>query len=414
MQNSVAEITLDIEKIRKDFPILHQEVNGFPLVYFDNAATTQKPKVVIEALENYYAGYNSNIHRGAHFLANKATIAFEDTRKTIAKFINSAEIEEVIFTKGTTEGINIVAQSFGRKFLKVGDEILISGLEHHSNIVPWQMAAEATGATLKVIPVLENGTWDVNAGLKLLNENTKILAVNHVSNALGTVNPIELFIKKAREVGAKVLIDGAQSASHLDIDVQAMDCDFYVFSGHKMFGPTGCGILYGKRAILEAMDPYQGGGEMIKEVTFEKTTYNDIPFKFEAGTPNIGDIIALKVAADYITKIGRKNIAAHINRLLKRATDGLSKIEGLRIIGTSENKIGVVSFLLDGYHPFDVGMLLDATGIAVRTGHHCAQPLMNSFGIEGTVRASFAVYNTIEEVDKLVKAVERLAARKRK
>lgn len=414
MQNSVEEIALDIEKIRKDFPILHQEVNGFPLVYFDNAATTQKPKVVIEALENYYASYNSNIHRGAHFLANKATIAFEETRKTIAKFINSAEIEEVIFTKGTTDGINIVAQSFGRKFLKAGDEILISGLEHHSNIVPWQMAAEATGASLKVIPVLENGTWDVNAGIKLLNENTKILAVNHVSNALGTVNPIELFIKKAREVGAKVLIDGAQSASHFDIDVQLMDCDFFVFSGHKMFGPTGCGILYGKRAILEAMDPYQGGGEMIKEVSFEKTTYNDIPFKFEAGTPNIGDIIALKVAADYITNIGRKSIAAHINVLLRRATDGLSKIEGLRIIGTSENKIGVVSFLLDGYHPFDVGMLLDATGIAVRTGHHCAQPLMNSFGIEGTVRASFAVYNTIEEVDKLVKAVERLAARKRK
>lgn len=405
---------LDIESIRKDFPILQQEVNGFPLVYLDNAATTQKPQSVMDALSAYYSTYNSNIHRGAHFLATKATDAYEETRKALANFINAPEVEEVIFTKGTTDGINLVANGYGRKFLKQGDEILISGLEHHSNIVPWQMVAEEKGAVLKIIPVLENGEWDERAGLELINERTRIVAINHVSNALGTINPVEVFIQKAHEHGAVVLLDGAQGSSHLELDVQALKCDFYVFSGHKMYGPTGCGVLWGKRRILEAMDPYQGGGEMIAEVSFEKTTYNEIPFKFEAGTPNIADVIALKAAVDYIKKHGSAAIAAHEHALLEHATRLFEQIEGVKIIGTAKNKIGVLSFLIDGYHPFDVGMLLDALGIAVRTGHHCTQPLMKQFGLEGTVRASFAMYNTLEEVEKLARAVERLAAKKRK
>lgn len=407
-------LPLDIESIRKDFPILHQEVNGFPLVYLDNAATTQKPQPVMDALHTYYSSYNSNIHRGAHYLATKATDAFEESRKTLAAFINAPEVEEVIFTKGTTDGINLVANGFGRKFLQKGDEILISGLEHHSNIVPWQMIAEEKGALLKIIPVLENGEWDKEAGLALINERTRIVAINHVSNALGTINPVEAFIQKAHDHGAVVLLDGAQGISHLELDVQALKCDFYVFSGHKMYGPTGCGILWGKRRILEAMDPYQGGGEMIAEVSFEKTTYNEIPFKFEAGTPNIADVIALKTATDYINKHGRASIAAHEHALLEHATRLFEQIEGVKIIGTARQKIGVLSFLIDGYHPFDVGMLLDALGIAVRTGHHCTQPLMKQFGLEGTVRASFAMYNTLEEVDKLARSVERLAAKKRK
>ena len=407
-------LPLDIETIRKEFPILHQEVNGFPLVYLDNAATTQKPQSVIDALSRYYSAYNANIHRGAHFLATKATDAFEESRKTLASFINAPEVEELIFTKGTTDGINLVAHGYGRKFLQKGDEILISGLEHHSNIVPWQMVAEEKGAVLRIIPVLETGEWDEKAGLALINEKTRIVAINHVSNALGTINPVELFIKKAHEHGAVVLLDGAQGSSHLELDVQALKCDFYVFSGHKMYGPTGCGVLWGKRRILEAMDPYQGGGEMIAEVSFEKTTYNEIPFKFEAGTPNIADVIALKTAVDYIKKYGRAAIAAHEHALLEHATRLFENIKGVKIIGTARNKIGVLSFLIDGYHPFDVGMLLDALGIAVRTGHHCTQPLMKQFGLEGTVRASFAMYNTLEEVEKLARAVERLAAKKRK
>jgi cysteine desulfurase/selenocysteine lyase len=407
-------LPLDIETIRKEFPILHQEVNGFPLVYLDNAATTQKPQSVIDALSRYYSAYNANIHRGAHFLATKATDAFEESRKTLASFINAPEVEELIFTKGTTDGINLVAHGYGRKFLQKGDEILISGLEHHSNIVPWQMVAEEKGAVLRIIPVLETGEWDEKAGLALINEKTRIVAINHVSNALGTINPVELFIKKAHEHGAVVLLDGAQGSSHLELDVQALKCDFYVFSGHKMYGPTGCGVLWGKRRILEAMDPYQGGGEMIAEVSFEKTTYNEIPFKFEAGTPNIADVIALKTAVDYIKKYGRAAIAAHEHALLEHATRLFENIKGVKIIGTARNKIGVLSFLIDGYHPFDVGMLLDAMGIAVRTGHHCTQPLMKQFGLEGTVRASFAMYNTLEEVEKLARAVERLAAKKRK
>jgi len=405
---------LDIQRIRAEFPILHQEVNGFPLVYLDNAATTQKPVSVIKALTDYYEGYNSNIHRGAHHLAAKATDVFEQARVSIAEFIHAPEAEEVIFTKGTTDGINLVAHGYGRKFLQAGDEILISGLEHHSNIVPWQMIAEEKGAALRVIPVLESGEWDIEAGLALINERTKIVAINHVSNALGTINPVDVFIKKAHSFGAVVLLDGAQSASHLHVDVKALNCDFYVFSGHKVYGPTGCGVLYGKRALLEKMNPYQGGGEMIKEVSFTKTTYNEIPFKFEAGTPNIADVIALKAAIAYIESYGREQIAAHEDELLQTATRLFAQIEGVRIVGTAKEKIGVLSFLVDGYHPFDVGMLLDALGIAVRTGHHCAQPLMAQFGIEGTVRASFAMYNTLDEVEKLAKAVERLAQKKRK
>jgi cysteine desulfurase/selenocysteine lyase len=405
---------LDLQKIRSEFPVLHQEVNGFPLVYLDNAATTQKPKVVIEALRAYYSEYNSNIHRGAHYLATKATDAYEATRKALAAFLNAPEQEEVIFTKGTTDGINLVAHGYGRKYLQSGDEILISGLEHHSNIVPWQMVAEEKGAVLKVIPVLDNGAWDVDSGLKLINEKTRIVAINHVSNALGTINPVELFIQKAHAHGAVVLLDGAQASSHLQLDVQALGCDFYVFSGHKMYGPTGCGVLWGKRRLLEAMNPYQGGGEMIAEVSFEKTTYNEIPFKFEAGTPNIADVIALKSAIDYMEGYGRKAIALHENNLLEHATRLFEQIDGVRIVGTAKEKIGVLSFLMDGYHPFDVGMLLDAMGIAVRTGHHCTQPLMKRFGLEGTVRASFAMYNTLEEVEKLARSIERLAAKKRK
>lgn len=412
MRTSEAIDKLDLEKVRGEFPILHQEVNGFPLVYLDNAATTQKPKRVIDALSRYYEEYNSNIHRGAHYMAAKATEEYEKTRTSMARFIHSPEPECCIFTKGTTEGINLVAQGYGRLFLKEGDEIILSGLEHHSNIVPWQMVAQEKGAIIKVIPVTDSGEWAIEEGLGLITEKTKLLALNYVSNALGTINPVRLFIKAAQKVGAVVLLDGAQAASHMHVNVQELDCDFFVFSGHKLYGPTGCGVLYGKRALLEKMQPYQGGGEMIKEVSFEGTTYNDIPFKFEAGTPNIADVIALNEAILFVEEYSRERIGAHEEELLAYATEKFIAIPGVRIIGTAQEKIGVLSFLIEGYHPFDVGMLLDAQGIAVRTGHHCTQPLMKRFGLEGTVRASFAVYNTFEEVDKLVRAVERLAARK--
>ncbi|MCC5928605.1 MAG: cysteine desulfurase [Cyclobacteriaceae bacterium] len=398
----------EIEQLRKEFPILHQSVNGKPLVYFDNAATTQKPKVVIESLTRYYFELNSNIHRGAHYLADKATTAFENTRQLLHGFINSDEAEEIIFTQGTTDSINLVANSYGRKFLKEGDEVIISGMEHHSNIVPWQMVCEEKKAHLKIIPVEDDGTLNIEAFKGLLSEKTKIVSVVHISNALGTINPVEEIISLAHQIGAVVFIDGAQASAHLDIDVKKLKCDFYAFSGHKVFGPTGIGILYGKRKLLEAMNPYRGGGEMIREVTFEKTTYNDIPFKFEAGTPNIADVIAFGTALEFTSKLGKKNIAAYEEELREYCTTKLLEIPEIRIIGTAPDKASVVSFLVEGMHPFDVGMMLDAKGIAVRTGHHCTQPLMQRFGIEGTIRISLAVYNTFSEIDICVEALKEI------
>jgi len=398
----------DVEAVRREFPVLHQQVSGRPLVYFDNAATTQKPKVVIDALSGYYEGYNANIHRGIHHLAEKATAAFEISRQAIRQFLNAAHIEEIIFTYGTTDSINLVAQTYGRKFLGEGDEIIISTLEHHSNIVPWQMLCEERGCVLKVIPIDDNGDLDIEAYEQLLSERTKFVSVVHVSNALGTINPVKTIIDKAHAVGAKVLIDGAQATAHLDLDVQALDCDFYVFSAHKVYGPTGMGALYGKREVLEAMPPYRGGGEMIKEVTFERTTYNDLPYKFEAGTPNIADVIATQYALGYIESLGKPAAAAYEQSLLEYATDGLQSIEGLRIVGQAREKIGVVSFVMDGIHHQDIGVILDQQGIAVRTGHHCTQPLMRRLGIQGTTRASFAVYNTRDEIDRLVQGLHRV------
>ncbi|GJM60882.1 cysteine desulfurase [Persicobacter diffluens] len=401
--------TLDIQQIRAQFPVLHQEVNGKPLVYFDNAATTQKPQVVIDALDNYYKGYNSNIHRGAHALADKATQAFEETRKTAAEFLNAETPEQVIFTKGTTDGINLIASSYGRQNIQAGDEIIVSTLEHHSNIVPWQMLCQEKGATLKVIPINAKGELIMEEFEKLLTANTKIVAVNHASNALGTVNPIAEMIEKAHTVGAVVVVDGAQSASHFDIDVQALGVDFFVTSAHKVYGPTGIGLLYGKRVFLEEMPPYQGGGEMIKEVSFDGTTFNEIPYKFEAGTPNIADVIAFDAAMKWVQDLGKEAIRAHEAELLAYANEKLSEIPGIIFYGTAAEKVSVLSFGLEGVHPFDIGMMLDARGVAVRTGHHCTQPLMKHLGIEGTVRASFSVYNTKEEIDTLVQGVARVA-----
>ncbi len=401
-------IELDIIKIRADFPILDQKINGKPLVYFDNAATTQKPKSVIDALNGYYSGYNANIHRGIHYLAEKATKAFEETRTTIKDFINAVSIEEVIFTYGTTDSINLVASTYGRKFLKEGDEIIISTLEHHSNIVPWQMLCEENGCVLKIIPINESGELDMEAFKQMLNSNTKFVSVVHVSNALGTINPVKEIIELSHKVGAKVLLDGAQAVTHLEIDVQGLDVDFYAFSAHKLFGPTGMGVLYGKKDILNAMPPFRGGGEMIKEVTFEKTTYNELPYKFEAGTPNIADVIATKFAIDYINAIGKNNIASYEDELLAYATEKLLEIEDLKIIGTAKNKVSVVSFIIDGVHPQDIGILLDQQGIAIRTGHHCTQPLMSRLGLVGTCRASFSVYNTFEEIEMLVAGLKKV------
>ncbi len=401
-------VSIDVEKIRKEFPILHQQVNGRDLVYLDNAATSQKPLSVINSLVDYYKGYNANIHRGIHTLAEKATKAFEETRHTAKKFINASSEQEIIFTRGVTEGINLVASSYGRAFLNDGDEIIISGLEHHSNIVPWQLIAEEKKAKIKVIPVTDQGELDIEVYKKLISSKTKIVSVNHASNSLGTINPIKEIIALAHEVGAVVMIDGAQAGSHLEIDVQDLDCDFYCLSAHKMYGPTGAGILFGKKELLEKMPPYHGGGEMIKEVTFEKTTYNDLPYKFEAGTPNIGDVVAFKYAMDFILEHGKENIAAHEHALLVYATEKISALPSVKLVGTAKHKVGVLSFTVDNIHPFDIGQMLDARGIAVRTGHHCTQPLMDRFGIEGTVRASFSVYNTKKEVDQLVEGLERI------
>jgi cysteine desulfurase / selenocysteine lyase len=399
---------IDVEKIRQQFPILHQQVNNRDLVYFDNAATSQKPLVVINALIDYYKGYNANIHRGIHTLAEKATQAYEHTRHTAKDFINAKSSEEIIFVRGVTEGINLVAATYGRAFLKEGDEVVISALEHHSNIVPWQLVCDEKKAKLLTIPVSDEGELDLQAYKALLSPKTKVVSVNHASNSLGTINPVKEIIKHAHEVGAVVLIDGAQAGAHLEIDVQDIDCDFYCLSSHKMYGPTGTGILYGKRELLEKMPPYQGGGEMIKDVTFEKTTYNDLPYKFEAGTPNIADVVAFRYAMEFIMQLGRENIAAHEHDLLAYATQKVSVIPSVKLIGTAKNKVGVLSFTVEGVHPFDIGQMLDARGIAVRTGHHCTQPLMACFGIEGTVRASFAVYNTKKEIDQLVDGLTRV------
>lgn len=405
---------LDIQKIREEFPILHQQVNGKPLVYFDNAATNQKPQRVIDALVHYYQHDNANIHRGVHTLAERATAAYENTRKSVQKFINANEVEEVIFTKGTSESINLVASSWGRKFLNEGDEVLISAMEHHSNIVPWQMICEERGTTLRVMPINQAGEIIVEALDDLITERTKMVAFNHASNSLGTINPVELIIKKAHAVGAKVLVDGAQATAHLPIDVKALNVDFYAFSAHKMYGPTGTGVLYGKRSLLEKMPPYQGGGEMIKEVSFSKTTYNDIPYKFEAGTPGIANVIALNEAINFINELGKANIAAHELNLLNYATNALNAIDGANIIGTAKDKVSVASFVVEGIHHFDLGMWMDAKGVAVRTGHHCTQPLMDFYGIEGTTRASFAVYNTVAEIDIFIDALNSIIKRFKK
>jgi len=393
---------LNIDAIRSQFPILNREVKGKPLVYFDNAATSQKPQCVIDALVNYYTHYNANVHRGIHTLAEEATLAMEKSRDAAQEFINSESREQIIFTKGTTEGINLVAETWGRQNITAGDEIIVSNIEHHSNIVPWQILIEEKGATLKVIPVNEKGELVIDEYRKLLNPRTRLVAVNHASNALGTINPVKEIIDAAHKAGALVLIDGAQSTVHLDIDVQGMDCDFFAFSSHKMYGPTGVGVLYGKKELLEAMPPFQGGGEMIKEVTFEKTTYNDLPYKYEAGTPNIADIIAFKAAIDFVNGIGKRNIKQYEDELLQYGTGKLREIPGVRIVGEAKEKVSVISFVVDKLHPQDLGILLDNYGIAVRTGHHCAQPLMDCYRIPGTVRASFAVYNTKEEIDELV------------
>jgi cysteine desulfurase/selenocysteine lyase len=384
------------------------------LIYFDNAATTQKPVAVLDAIQQYYEKDNSNIHRGAHTLADRATRQYEETRESVRTLLNARETAEIIFTRGTTESINLVAKTFGPKFIQKGDEILISTLEHHSNIVPWQMLCEQTGAILKVIPITDAGELVMDEFEKLLSSKTKLVSIVHASNALGTINPAKKIIEAAHAVGAKVLLDGAQSASHLEVDVQDLDCDFLAFSAHKLYGPTGLGVLYGKRELLEEMPPFLGGGEMIREVTFEKTTYNTIPFKFEAGTPSIAEVIAFKPALDFIFTTGKKQILAHENDLLDYATGILGDIKGLIPVGTAPEKVAVFSFTIQGMHPFDVGQLLDAKGIAVRTGHHCTQPLMHRLGLEGTVRASFAVYNTRAEVEVFAQAVAKIASLKNK
>jgi cysteine desulfurase/selenocysteine lyase len=396
---------LDIQSIRKDFPVLNREVNGKPLVYFDNAATSQTPKQVIQSIVDYYENYNANIHRGVHTLSQEATEAYEKARHTLQAHLNAARPEEVILTSGTTHSINIVASGF-TSLLKEGDELLVSAMEHHSNIVPWQMACEKSGAQLKVIPMNKKGELEMDVFDKLLSERTRLVFCNHVSNALGTINPIEEIIAKAHAVGAAVLIDGAQAAPHFKVDVQHLNVDFYTLSAHKVCGPTGIGLLYGKRSWLEKLPPYQGGGEMIAEVSFEKTTYADLPHKFEAGTPNIAGGIAFGAAIDYMNQIGFEAIAAYEEELLVYATDQLKQIEGIEFIGEAKNKASVISFNLRGIHPYDVGSILDKLGIAVRTGHHCAQPVMQHFNVPGTVRASFAFYNTKEEIDIFVEGVK--------
>jgi cysteine desulfurase/selenocysteine lyase len=398
----IAKGPLDIEKIRMDFPALHQKIYGKPLVYLDNAATTQKPQSVINVIQTYYVCSNANVHRGIHFLSERATRTYEYARAKVRHFLNASDSSEIIFVRGTTEAINLVAFSYGRTFLKPGDEIILSALEHHSNIVPWQLAAEATGAKIRVIPVDDTGELILEEYEKLLSPRTKIVAVGHVSNALGTIHPVQQIIRMARNVGAVALIDGAQAAPHMNVDVRALDCDFYSFSGHKLYGPTGIGILYGRKELLEKMPPYQGGGEMIREVGFDRTTYADLPHKFEAGTPHIAGSVALGAAIDYVVQVGLQNIAAYEHELLVEATEKVRQIPGVKLIGTAREKSAIVSFVMEGVHPHDIGTIVDREGIAVRVGHHCAQPAMKRFGLPATARASFSFYNTKEEINRLV------------
>jgi cysteine desulfurase/selenocysteine lyase len=401
-------LSLDPDSIKQDFPILKQSVHGRPLIYLDNAATSQKPRSVIDALTHYYSTDNSNIHRGVHLLSERATQQYEEARVKVQRFINASESREIIFTRGTTEAINLVAGSYGRANVNAGDEVLITAMEHHSNIVPWQMLCQEKGARLRVAPINDDGELILEEFEKLLSERTKLVSVVHVSNALGTINPIRWIVESAHRHNAAVVIDGAQAAPHVDLDVQELDCDFYAFSGHKVYGPTGIGVLYGKAGVLDAMPPYQGGGDMIATVTFEKTTYNTLPYKFEAGTPNIAGTIGLGVAIDYVNQIGIERIARYEHELLEYGTEALSQIAGLRLIGTAKEKAGVLSFVLDNAHPHDIGTILDREGIAIRTGHHCAMPLMARFGIPATARASLAFYNTREEIDALVAGIHKV------
>ncbi|MDZ7735272.1 MAG: cysteine desulfurase [Gammaproteobacteria bacterium] len=397
---------LDVERVRRDFPILHQEVRGKPLAYLDNAATAQKPESVIRTIDHYYRELNSNIHRGVHYLSEKATEAYEGSRETQRRFINAASTKEIIFVRGTTEAINLVAQSYGRSRLQAGDEIIISEMEHHSNIVPWQLLRDQIGIELKIIPINDAGELKLDVYEELLNERTKLVAINHLSNALGTINPVKTIIDKAHAAGALVLVDGAQAVPHTAVDVQALGCDFYAYSGHKLFGPTGIGILYGREELLEAMPPYQGGGDMIKMVKLDHTLFNDLPYKFEAGTPHIAGGIGLGAAVEYVNEIGLDAIVAHEHDLLDYATQQAQTVDGLRLIGTAKDKASILSFVMDGIHPHDIGTIVDSEGIAIRTGHHCAMPVMDHFGVPATARASFVLYNTHEEVDRLIKALK--------
>ncbi|WP_075185278.1 aminotransferase class V-fold PLP-dependent enzyme [Teredinibacter haidensis] len=400
--------TFDAKKVRQDFPILDQNVNGQPLVYLDNAATTQKPNAVIDAISDYYRGYNSNVHRGAHSLSDKATAVFEAARETVATFVNSPKKEQIIWTRGTTEAVNLVAHSWGRANIAAGDKILVSTLEHHSNIVPWQMLAQDKGASLIPIPVSEKGEIDLQAFAALLDSRVKIVSIGHVSNALGTINPVKDIIAEAKKIGAKVFVDGAQAVAHFPVDVQSLNCDFYGFSGHKLFGPTGIGVLWGREELLNEMPPYHGGGEMIETCSFAGTTYNQLPYKFEAGTPDIAGAIGLAAAIQYLQCFDRDEVSAHEHDLLEYCHQRAATCEGLKRVGEAKNIAGVFSFLLEGAHPSDVGMLLDQQGVAVRTGHHCAQPLMDALHIPGTVRASFSIYNTRDDVDRLFAALEKV------
>ena len=407
METTTENSPRTVAEVRRDFPLLERDMNGKPLVFLDSAASSQKPKQVIDAIETYYEEQHANVHRGVYALSQEATEAYEEARRRLQRFINAEHEHEVIFVRGTTEGINLVANGFERKLLQPGDEIIISGLEHHSNIVPWQMACEYTGALLRVIPVLDDGTLDLDGFREQLNDQTKLVSVSHVSNSLGTINPVRDLIRMAHERGVPVLLDGAQAVPHMRVDVQELDVDFYTFSGHKMFGPTGIGILYGKTEWLHKLPPYQGGGDMIETVTFEKTVYNELPFKFEAGTPDISGAVGLGVAAEYMRALGHDFIEQTERDLLEYATARIQEIDGIRIIGTAENKASVLSFVVEGTHPYDVGAILDKLGVAVRTGHHCTQPLMARFGVPGTVRASLAVYNTREDIDTFIAALKR-------
>jgi cysteine desulfurase/selenocysteine lyase len=404
---ATATPVLDVERLREDFPILSLRVHGKPLVYLDNAATSQKPRSVIDAVTRFYSAENANIHRGVYYLSDRATVAYEAARERVAGFLNAASPREIVFTRGTTEAINLVAQSWGRSELRAGDEILITGLEHHSNIVPWQLLAAQTGATVRAVPITDAGELDLDAFDRLLGERTRLLAVAHVSNALGTINPVRALVARAHALGVVTLVDGAQSAPHLPVDVQALGCDFFAFSGHKLFGPTGVGALYGRAALLERMPPWQGGGDMIETVTLERSTFAEPPARFEAGTPMIAEVIGLGAALDYVESVGRPAIAAWEKELLACATERVREIDGVRLIGTARQKASVLSFVVEGVHPHDVGAVLDDDGIAIRTGHHCAQPVMQHFGVPATARASFAFYNTRDEIDALARGLRR-------